>query len=132
MEVPGFVTASPQDGISGISIVPFPELLSMFDAVEDGFDVFSFDSMFIGFSSIQKENQEHFTPQKHFDSAPSRLSLLLGFGISFARARRLRKIWGTLFHVSFPSLRPVISGLMGIFVLFNSKALNSRPYTRSY
>lgn len=76
--------------------------------------------------------QEHFTPQKNFDSAPSRLSLLLGFGISFARARRLRKIWGTLFHVSFPSLRPVISGLMGIFVLFNSKALNSRPYTRSY
>ena len=76
--------------------------------------------------------QEHFTPQKHFDSAPSRLSLLLGFGISFARARRLRKIWGTLFHGSFPSLRPVISGLMGIFAVFNSKALNSRPYNRSY
>ena len=98
MEVPGFVTASPQDGISGISIVPFPELLSMFDAVEDGCDVLSFDSMFIGFSwfLINPERyQEHFTPQKHFDSAPSRLSLLLGFGISFARARRLRKIWGT-------------------------------------
>ena len=53
-------------GINGISMVPFPGLLSMFDAVVDGFDVVSFNSMFIGFSSIQKDikrYQEHFTPE---------------------------------------------------------------------
>jgi len=64
MEVPGFVAASPQDDISGISIVPFPELLSMFDAVEDGCDVFSFDSMFYRFLINPERKPEHFTPQK--------------------------------------------------------------------
>ena len=58
MEVPGFVTASPQDGISGISIVPFPELLSMFDAVEDGCDVFSFDSMFYRFLMVSHQSRK--------------------------------------------------------------------------
>ena len=64
MEVSGFVAASPREGINGISMVPFPELLSMFDVVVDGFDVVSFNSMFIGFSSIQQDIiQEHFTPE---------------------------------------------------------------------
>lgn len=74
------MTASPQDGISGISIVPFPELLSMFDAVEDGFDVFSFDSMFIGFSSIQKDIKSISRPKK------TSIPLLQGCLFSWASA----------------------------------------------
>ncbi len=73
---------------------------------------------------------------QHFDRS-ERLCLLLGFGISFARARRLSETWGIFFPASWIHL--------GEFSFTESndsgnhgnrcgswKPLNSRPCTRSY